>query len=147
MTNPLDILTARVGKKIEEEKRLKDAKAKAKAAIAAGHYGSAKEANAEATEIQNAMDWKAIALVQHKDHWKCACGVEGEAPSGVLVLYEHTRISNATRQAAPRSGGHLRGEEQPHNSLPRRVQVNSRVVAMCPVCGPNFGFTKLLEKS
>lgn len=130
-------LTNRINAKLADEAKLKKAKAATKAAR---NDGERRAANEEALEIQSRMDWRPVALVLRKDHWQCGCGEEGEAPGGLFIYYEHTRIANTTKLAPPRTQANI------SNDLPRRVQVDARPVAICPACAPRLGFTKPLKE-
>lgn len=139
MTNPLDALRQRVESKLATEAKAKAAKDAVKKARTE-HERLA--ANEEAMHLQAQIDWRAVALVFVKDHWQCQCGAEGDSPSGLMIFFEHTRMANCTRLAAPRH------QSDPQlNELPRRVQINNRVTSMCPACSERYGFTKLLKET
>jgi hypothetical protein len=86
------------------------------------------------------MDWRPVALAQRVEHWTCACGAAGFAPGGLFVFSEHVRWANATRFAQPRS------QAEVDEGLPRRVALIEKAVAICPECGPRFGFVTPLKE-
>lgn len=133
----LDALKARATKRVELEQAEKEAKARVKAAKS---HEEKFAANREADAIRALIDWRPVALAQRIEHWTCSCGAEGRAPGGLFVFSEHVRWANATRFAAPKSQGEIDA------ALPRKVAVVEKTVAVCPECGPRFGFTTLLRK-
>ncbi len=125
---------------------LSDLTARAKAATAAKEAEKAaakasrtRPATEEELELRAQADWRPIALVAVYDHWKCACGAEGQAPAGIMTHSEHTRMANSFRLAAPRF------ESEVPQNLPRKWMERERIVAICPICAGDLGFNKELD--
>lgn len=137
MAISLDALTARVQARVQEKDRLEKAKEQAKKAKSDVERRAANEA---AAAIQSAIDWKPVALVLRSLHWQCRCGAEGDAPGGLFIFYEHTRVPNSTRLCAPR-------HSPVPQDLPRKSLVEVQVVSLCPTCGPEVGFRRPLKGS
>lgn len=124
MAIDLATLTARVSARVEAEVKTKAAKKSRDPKVLA-----------EAAEAQLVVDWAPTGLVQRIDVWQCACGASGRSPAGLFIYYEHTRLANTYRLAAPRS------ESQVTEDLVRKFVLDSRPVSICPECGPSLGFT------
>lgn len=127
----LESLTARVTAKVQADRKAEVLKKLAKTGKT---QAIRDESAAEAAAIQASIDWRAVGLVFRMERWDCACGASGHTPQGLFIHYEHTRMANTWRLAAPRS------ESTIPSDLPKRRQITSVVLAMCGECSFTHGF-------
>lgn len=130
---PLNLasLVARARAKVQVKDAAKDAEAKVKAAKTAD---AKLTAQLELNSIREHIDWRSVALLHVTEHWTCRCGNVGEAPQGLFILQEHTRLANSRRLQRPRSESSLPSD------LPRAVKIETSVVLMCQECREDSGF-------
>lgn len=124
----LDSLIAGAKAKVAEKEALKTADAKLRKARSPAEL-------TEAIAIRTAIEWRPVALALRLDIWTCRCGGHGATPGGLFILQEHTRLASSVRLVPIR-------HESAVPDLPKVRYSEDRVVALCPECADDTGFTR-----